>query len=669
MREVRIAGAEVHRRDPQRREPRHVRPALLGRYRQPERVDECPRSRQSQPGPGSGSVVDDHDVEPGEDLSDVGLRVIRTDRRRVPVVDRHRAPVGDDVAGHSPADEHRVQRLAELQPVDLSGSRPIGPQPGEDLGGIVDGVVPLPGPGRVRGNTFRGHLGPECSVAATFDPAVGRFEQHREVRVGNQLRMTLLEVEQAVEPRVDLFALVADERHIPGGLRNVVRDPEQHRDTTLHVDGAPAPEHLAGRVGHQPGRQIRRLARQRDRVEMPREDDPFGTAEVGASDHGVTEPRDVEMGERPQRRLHRIRDLALVPAHRFDVADRGGELDDIDGEIQRSGRHDPDPNGSPSTAGGSDAAHRTLSAMTRTAWGHGLTTTTAGGTVLDTWYPAPALGEPDQSAIPGDLTALADADEARAVTRTVSTVTADLDAAPTDTRDAYLRLHLLSHRLCPPNTVNLDGLFGILPNVVWTTQGPCAVEDFDRVRIRMLARGPVQVFGVDKFPRMVDYVVPTGVRIGDADRVRLGAHLAPGTTVMHEGFVNFNAGTLGTSMIEGRIAQGVVVGDGSDIGGGASTMGTLSGGGTDRVSIGRRCLLGAESGLGISLGDDCIVEAGLYLTAGTKVSLPDGTVTKARDLSGRSNLLFLRNSITGAVQATPRDGHGVALNTALHAND
>ncbi|GGL31356.1 2,3,4,5-tetrahydropyridine-2,6-dicarboxylate N-succinyltransferase [Phycicoccus endophyticus] len=307
--------------------------------------------------------------------------------------------------------------------------------------------------------------------------------------------------------------------------------------------------------------------------------------------------------------------------------------------------------------------------MTRTAWGHGLLTRTDQGTVLEAWYPEPALGEPDGSGVPETLAGLAGADEARGVARETVTVTADLDAAPATTEDAYLRLHLLSHRLVAPNSICLDGLFGVLANVVWTTQGPCAVEGFETTRARLSARGPVQVLGVDKFPRMVDYVVPSGVRIGDADRVRLGAHLASGTTVMHEGFVNYNAGTLGTSMVEGRISQGVVVGDGSDIGGGASTMGTLSGGGTERVSIGRRCLLGAEAGLGIALGDDCVVEAGLYLTAGTKVTLPDGTVTAARELSGQSNLLFLRHSVTGTVQARPRDGHGIVLNSALHAND
>ena len=307
--------------------------------------------------------------------------------------------------------------------------------------------------------------------------------------------------------------------------------------------------------------------------------------------------------------------------------------------------------------------------MTDTAWGHGLLTITDDGTVLDAWFPAPVLGEPAEAGPPAELLALIGADDVRAVCSEVRLVSADLRSAPADTADAYLRLHLLSHRLCPPNSINLDGIFAVLPNVVWTSQGPCAVEGFEGTRARMRARAAVQVLGVDKFPQMTDYVVPSGVRIADASRVRLGAHLASGTTVMHEGFVNFNAGTLGSSMVEGRISQGVVVGNGSDIGGGASTMGTLSGGGTERVSIGERCLLGAESGLGIALGDDCVVEAGLYVTAGTKVTLPDGTVTKARELSGQSNLLFLRNSVSGAVEARPRDGHGIVLNSALHSND
>ncbi len=245
---------------------------------------------------------------------------------------------------------------------------------------------------------------------------------------------------------------------------------------------------------------------------------------------------------------------------------------------------------------------------------------------------------------------------------------ASLEDKAIDAYDAYLRLHLLSHRLVAPHGLNADGFFGVLTNVVWTNYGPCAVEGFELVRARLRRRGPVTVYGVDKFPRMVDYVVPSGVRVADADRVRLGAHLASGTTVMHEGFVNFNAGTLGSSMVEGRISAGVVVDDGSDIGGGASIMGTLSGGGTQVISVGKRCLLGANAGLGISLGDDCVVEAGLYVTAGTKVQTSDGQTVKARELSGANNLLFRRNSLSGAVEVVKRDGTGITLNEALHAN-
>ncbi len=251
----------------------------------------------------------------------------------------------------------------------------------------------------------------------------------------------------------------------------------------------------------------------------------------------------------------------------------------------------------------------------------------------------------------------------------VRTRITSLDDPPADAADAYLRLHLLSHRLIAPHGANLDGVFGLLSNVVWTSAGPCPVDDFEATRLRLRAQGPVQVFGVDKFPRMTDYVVPTGVRIADADRVRLGAHLAVGTTVMHEGFVNFNAGTLGASMVEGRISAGVVVADGSDVGGGASIMGTLSGGGKEVIRVGQGCLIGANAGLGISLGDDCVIEAGCYVTAGTKLRLPDGTVVKARELSGRDGVLFRRNSLTGAVEALPRGGRQWGgLNAQLHAN-
>jgi 2,3,4,5-tetrahydropyridine-2-carboxylate N-succinyltransferase len=313
----------------------------------------------------------------------------------------------------------------------------------------------------------------------------------------------------------------------------------------------------------------------------------------------------------------------------------------------------------------------------RTAWGYGLATITDDGTTLDTWYPDPRLGpapaDGSPEGVPAELTALEGEDPQRGVCTVVVRTLIDLDAPPADAADAYLRLHLLSHRLVRPHGLDLTGVFGVLPNVVWTNHGPCAVDDFERTRLRLLTgartKGRVEVFGVDKFPRMTDYVVPAGVRIADADRVRLGAHLASGTTVMHEGFVNYNAGTLGTSMIEGRISAGVVVGEGSDVGGGASVMGTLSGGGTHVVSIGRRCLVGANAGIGISLGDDCVVEAGCYVTAGTKLRLlPEDRFVKAAELSGASGLLFWRNSATGAVEARPRGGRSVELNEALHAN-
>jgi 2,3,4,5-tetrahydropyridine-2,6-dicarboxylate N-succinyltransferase len=304
------------------------------------------------------------------------------------------------------------------------------------------------------------------------------------------------------------------------------------------------------------------------------------------------------------------------------------------------------------------------------AWGYGLATLTAGGKVLDTWYPAPALGmHPEYENEPAELTALEGEDEARGVRMQVVLTRIDLSAPPSDAYDAYLRLHLLSHRLVQPHGLNMDGIFAQLSNVVWTNAGPCDPEGFELTRAKLRVKGSLQVFGVDKFPRMTDYVLPTGVRIADADRVRLGAHLADGTTVMHEGFVNFNAGTLGASMVEGRISAGVLVGDGSDIGGGASIMGTLSGGGKAVISIGERCLLGANSGLGISLGNDCVVEAGCYLTAGTKVTGPDGTVVKALELSGADNVLFRRNSVTGAVEVVAWKGSGAELNAALHAND
>ncbi len=310
--------------------------------------------------------------------------------------------------------------------------------------------------------------------------------------------------------------------------------------------------------------------------------------------------------------------------------------------------------------------------MMRTVWGTGLATTSEDGTVLDAWFPTVAAEAQTGSA--AELAEYAGADARRQVTTAPVELTIDADAAPASTIDAYLRLHALSHRLVAPNEINLDGIFGHLPIVAWTTAGPMHPRDAERLR-PALTRAGIQLHGLDKFPRLLDYVTPPGVRIADASRVRLGAYLSPGTTVMHEGFVNFNAGTLGASMVEGRISQGVVVGDGSDIGGGASIMGTLSGGGTHRVSIGSRTLLGANAGIGISLGDDCVVEAGLYVTAGSKIVLADEQpgadgarpVVKGAELSGRDGILFRRNSVTGAIEAVRRAGVGVTLNEALHA--
>ena len=310
--------------------------------------------------------------------------------------------------------------------------------------------------------------------------------------------------------------------------------------------------------------------------------------------------------------------------------------------------------------------------MTRIAWGAGFTTEAADGTTLDAWFRWLGWGELGTEAPPEVDTALAGGDRqdaTRKVTIRPIRLTIDVDEAPTSTADVYLRLHLLSHRLAPPRSLNLEGIFGQLNTVAWTDLGPVSPNDLDDVRLSLRAEGrTLNVKGLDKFPPMTDYVIPSGVRIADASRVRLGAHLAEGTVVMHEGFCNYNAGTLGTSMVEGRISQGVIVGEGSDIGGGASIMGTLSGGGTEVISIGQRCLLGANAGLGISLGDDCVVEAGLYVTAGTKVLTADGQTVKARELSGANNLLFRRNSLSGAVEVVKRDGTGITLNEALHQN-
>ena len=305
--------------------------------------------------------------------------------------------------------------------------------------------------------------------------------------------------------------------------------------------------------------------------------------------------------------------------------------------------------------------------MTTIASGHAITTISH-GKLLDAWFPSPELS-PLNPEIAPELKVLVGFDESRGVSREIASIEIDIALPPTSALDAYLRLHLLSHRLVKPHGVNLEGIFGLLTNVVWTSVGPCAVEDFEITRARLkAAHGHVTVFSIDKFPRMVDYVVPSGVRIADADRVRLGAYLSSGTTVMHEGFVNFNAGTLGSSMVEGRISAGVVVGDGTDVGGGASIMGTLSGGGKEVISIGEKTLLGANSGCGISLGSNCIIEAGAYITAASKIRLPDGEIVKASALSGANDLLFRRNSLDGALEVVSRTGSWGGLNSILHAN-
>jgi len=304
----------------------------------------------------------------------------------------------------------------------------------------------------------------------------------------------------------------------------------------------------------------------------------------------------------------------------------------------------------------------------RIASGHGLATVSLSGAVLDTWFPEPVLGNLSSPVLPF-LSALAGVDEIRGVKREVVSLEIDLDKAPESVSDAYLRLHLLSHRIIKPHGANVDGIFAVLNNVVWTSVGPCPVDNFEITRANLKQKyGVITVLSVDKFPRMVDYVIPSCVCIVDADRVRLGAHLASGTTVMHEGFVNFNAGTLGTSMVEGRISAGVIVGDGTDIGGGASIMGTLSGGGKEVISIGEKCLLGANSGLGISLGNNCVIESGTYITAAAKIRLPDGEIVKASSLSGANNLLFRRNSLDGCLEAIMRTGSWGGLNSVLHSN-
>ena len=310
-----------------------------------------------------------------------------------------------------------------------------------------------------------------------------------------------------------------------------------------------------------------------------------------------------------------------------------------------------------------------MSSSQNLAYGVGVATQTESGQTIDCHFHSIGLGSKPANKQGEALSLQQDSDLIRKVKKIPIDIGIELSVAPKDVADVYLRLHLLSHRLVKPHGVNLDNIFTILPNVVWTSVGACEINTFDQVRLALQNKyGNLTVYSVDKFPRMIDYVIPEGVRIADGDRVRLGAYLSAGTTVMHEGFVNFNAGTLGNSMVEGRISSGVVVGDGSDIGGGASIMGTLSGGGKEVISIGERTLLGANSGAGISLGNDCVIEAGVYITAGSKILLPDGKIVKAKELSGANNLLFRRNSQSGALEVVPKSGSWSGLNSVLHNN-
>lgn len=310
-----------------------------------------------------------------------------------------------------------------------------------------------------------------------------------------------------------------------------------------------------------------------------------------------------------------------------------------------------------------------MSSSQSMAYGVGVATQTESGQTLDCHFHSLGLGSKPANKQGETLNLQQDSDLIRKVKKIAVDISIDLSVAPKDVADVYLRLHLLSHRLVKPHSINLDNIFTLLPNVVWTSVGACEINSFDQVRLALQNKyGNLTVYSVDKFPRMIDYVIPDGVRIADGDRVRLGAYLSAGTTVMHEGFVNFNAGTLGKSMVEGRISSGVVVGDGSDIGGGASIMGTLSGGGKEVISIGERTLLGANSGAGISLGNDCVIEAGVYITAGSKILLPDGKIVKAKELSGANNLLFRRNSQSGSLEVVPKNGSWNGLNSVLHNN-
>ena len=526
----------------------------------------------------------------------------------------------------------------------------------------MNGVFAHPGPRRVGLNPSGSGDDAKGAVAAALHEGVARLPEDAKIS-GHPLRVGGDKAAQTVSVRIDFLLVVKHPGHIVSRVVEGDGKNEVARHSPLHVDTPPPPQISVFDTG-------REYSGNRNRVQVAGDEDACRRSGVCSRRHRVAVSNDLEVTGTSQRRLNPVGKVLFVARHAVDIAEKTRELDDtnIDGERGGGGGH-------ASSVSGAGVSASLVGMSAGFAHGYGLQTIDSNGQVLDTWFPEPKLGAAPEGfeprLVPSRLSHLEGEDTLREVTRIGVGIEISLDEAPASVSDAYLRLHLLSHTLVLPNTISLEGIFPILPIVAFTTRGPVSVEVAEKKRIELQDAG-AHIIAIDRFGPMTNYVVPQGVRIADTSRVRLGAHLASGTTVMHEGFVNFNAGTLGHSMVEGRISQGVVVGDGSDIGGGASIMGTLSGGGKEVVSIGRRCLLGANSGVGISLGDDCVVEAGLYVTAGTKITLfGDGEprAVKARELSGSSGLLFRRNSENGAVEALPRNGVGVTLNPALHGTD
>jgi 2,3,4,5-tetrahydropyridine-2-carboxylate N-succinyltransferase len=650
--QARVARAEVQRRHAERREPRNVRPSEFRPRRRSDGCHEIACSRAIETGPGCGGLVNHlHLVSveyPPHVLDRLAERLVGGEA----IIHRDDAFIGDDIASNASANSHSIEALAVLETIDDGPRGLVITEPGKYLSGTVDSIHSHPRAGTVRAHARDGHLDPDGALAPCLDACIGRLHEDREIgfeQLGSLVRETL----EAVELRRHLLPLVEHVRNITYRLHNPGGKLEGDGNSTLHVAGSEPEQQVALNA-------VREVAGGRHRVEMAADEHPLSAAQARPRDDRVAEPLDREVHLAPECPFDEIRETRLIMGFTRAVDKGRREREHVCRKVKGWHMDTVAP-----VTQHADIQSAELAPVSGPAAGLGLATF-AGDVMLDVWYPSPCLGNIGTDV--SGITAGIQNDELRGVeVRTVHTVIEDLAAPPGDTADAYLRLHLLSHRLVRPRTVNLDGVFGLLPIVAWTSLGAASPDHLADIRLRARSRGHhVAVFGVDRFPRMIDYVVPSGVRIADADRVRLGAYLAPGTTVMHEGFVNFNAGTLGASMVEGRISAGVVVGDGSDIGGGASIMGTLSGGGTEVITIGKGCLIGANAGVGLSLGDNCVVEAGLYVTAGSKVTLPDGTEAKAKEVSGASDLLFRRNSQSGAIEVLARSGTWGGLNAVLH---